>query len=195
MFILQIPDSPGPSCENDPSTIVEAYNYMKGFKKDATPWVNIVTNLPTKFCYPGDPSVSPPTGWTEFAGRIGNCGGILTGTSQVPSPPGDRRFIFNSGSATFTMNPNDTQRIILAQFVARGTNNLNAVAKLKRVDDAAQKIFDNNFQVLPPPPPPLVNVSVFPATTSLGTANINLSWGDISEYYDYDGYYFREGAF
>lgn len=184
--------SPGPVCERDPSNATEAYNYLQGIKKDGTPWVDNVTNQVTKYCYPGDPELD--TGWTEFEGRIENCNGLLTGTVTNPTPPGDRRFIFNSGSQSFTMNPNDTQYIVLAQFVARGNNNLNSVTQLKQLDAAAQTVYNLNFKVIPPPPPPQVNISPSP-NSNLGTVDLTLSWGDQSEYYDFEDQLFNSGRY
>ncbi len=177
----------GVTCEQDPQQPIEAYNFMSGIKKDGSPYL-FPTNLqPTKYCYAGDPETG--AGWTEVTGvgndpnqaYVNNCGG-LSGT-VTSSDPGDRRFIFNSGDQNFTINPNDTQRIVLAQFVAKGSNNLNAVTKLRDLDQVAQNLFNANFKVNPPPPKPVVNWSSRP-TGSIGTVNITLSWGDTSESYN-----------
>lgn len=182
--------TPGPSCEKDPNgEALPAYYLLQGLKKDQTPWVIPGTNPPqtTKFCYTGDPETGD--GWNEggtgaITGSVQNCGGSLTGTVVTQNPVGDRRFIFNSGADNFKMNPGDSQVIVLAQFVARGTSNLNSVTKLKRLDDVAQKIFDLNFNVIPPPPPPVVETSIR-QTNNNGNFQLTLSWGDTSEYYNY----------
>jgi len=184
--------SPGPACEQDPSSAPSlAYNYLRGIKKDGTPWVNPQNQQTTKYCYPGDPETG--AGWTEYSGRIENCGGV-TGGNQVASPPGDRRFIFNSGASTFRVAPGDTQNIVVAQFVARGSNNKNAVTRLKNQSDIAQKVFDLNFKVIPPPPPPVVQVSYKPNST-IGTVDVTLSWGDVSEQYNYQDQLFNQGTY
>lgn len=178
--------SGGATCEQDPQQPIEAYNYMTGFKKDGSPYIYPSNLQPTKFCYAGDPETA--SGWTEISGvnntpsqaYVNNCGGP-TGTVSA-STPGDRRFIFNSGDVNFTINPNDTQRIVLAQFVQKGANNLNAVTKLRELDQVAQNLFNANFKVNPPPPKPVVQHSVQQAS-DIGTCNITLSWGDISESY------------
>jgi len=82
------------------------------------------------------------------------------------------------------MMPGESQNIILAQFVARGNSNLNSVTALKRVDAVAQKIFDLDFKVIPPPPPPIVNVSTR-EVNNVGNVALSLSWGDVSEFYNY----------
>jgi hypothetical protein len=189
----------GPLCEKDPNgEALPAYYLLQGIKKDQTPWVvppGGVENV-TKFTYPGDPETG--TGWTEgttggqITGAVQNCGGptVYTGTIVATNVYGDRRFIFNSGADNFTMKTGETQTFILAQFVARGNNNLNSVTRLKQVDKVAQKIFDANFNVIPPPAPPQVHVSTR-QTTNLGTFALNLSWGDTSEYYLYKDTLFR----
>lgn len=188
--------SNGVVCEQDPSGAPsQAFNYLKGIKRDGTPWLDPTQTPPavTNFCYPGDPESG--IGWTELSANavIKNCGGVLTGTPEA-SPPGDRRFIFNSGANNFTVAPGDTQNIVLAQFVARGSNNKNSVTKLKGNDAIAQKVFDLNFNVIPPPPPPVVSASFQPNST-IGTVNITLSWGDASEQYNYKDQLFQQGTY
>lgn len=182
-------NTPGPACEKDPNgEALPAYYLLKGLKKDQTPWVIPGTNPPqtTLFCYPGDPESG--AGWNEgtpgqITGSVQNCGGSLTGTVVSVNPVGDRRYIFNSGAENFTMQPGEEQTIILAQFVARGSSNLNSVTQLKRVDDVAQKIFDLNFNVIPPPPPPVVKTSI--EKTPSNNLELTLFWGDESESYNY----------
>jgi len=176
------PGSGGPPCEQDPNgEPVAAYNMLQGLKKDRTPWYNPLTGLRTKFCYPGDPESG--IGWTELKGSVTNCGGdsITPNNVIAVNPVGDRRFIFNSGSYNFQMNPGDTQNIILAQFVARGSSNLNSVTLLKDLDETAQKIFDANFNVIPTPIPPEVNVSY--KDKGGGACDIVFSWDNRSEGY------------
>jgi hypothetical protein len=179
-----------PPCESDPNgEYIPAYYMLQGLKKDQSAWLvppGTDSSFITKFTYPGDPESG--IGWTEGApgnptGSIQNCGG-LTGTYVPINPKGDRRFIFNSGADDFVMNPNDTQNIVLAQFVARGSSNLNSVTKLKQLDRVAQKIFDVNFNVVPPPPQPRVTISPRQATDQ-GTCNLTLSWTDLSENYKF----------
>lgn len=178
--------TPGPTCEKDPSQPVEAYRYMRGFKKDGTSWLNPSTLEPTKFCYPGDPVTL--SGWSERGtngntsqATVDNCNGAISGTVGA-SPPGDRRFIFNSGDSLFTVAPGDTQYIVVGQFVARGSSNLNSVTKLKRIDETAQSLFNSNFSVNPPPPSPQVTVSIN-EVSNIGTTSATLSWDNRAESY------------
>ncbi|MBI5403690.1 MAG: hypothetical protein HY959_09835 [Ignavibacteriae bacterium] len=173
-----------PPCESDPNgEPYPAYVCLKGLKKDGSPFLDATqypTIVPTKFCYTGDPETN--AGWTEYKGSIQNCGGIQ-GNQIAVNPPGDRRFIFASGRTTWTMQPGDTQNIVLAQFVAKGTSNKNSVTVLKRLAKTAKLIYLANFNVTPPPPPPVVATSFTPLLN--GKCNISLNWGDVSEAYRY----------
>lgn len=176
----------GLTCEQDPSQPIQAYRYMTGIKKDGTPWINPLTLQPTKFCYPGDPVTI--TGWSERGTNgnpniaiVQNCNGATTGTIGA-SPPGDRRFIFNSGDSLFNVAPNDTQVIVVGQFVSRGSSNLNSITALKRTDETAQSLFNANFAINPPPPTPVVSISVN-QLNNIGNCAITLSWTDTSESY------------
>jgi hypothetical protein len=134
-------------CDHDPSSILQAYNMIKGFKNDGTPIVVPQTNPPvtTKFAFSGDPETM--TGWTEYGGWIYNCGDSLTGMLVVPTPPGDRRFLMSTGAGNLIVNPGDTQTIIAAQLIARGTSNLNSVTKLKQLADVAIQLYNNGFVI------------------------------------------------
>lgn len=135
------------NCEDLPMNDTQAYHFMKGYKNDGTPWVVPRTTPPlvTKYCYSGDPETN--TGWTEFKGRVKNCGGSLFGDTVSINPFGDRRQIINTGSLNLNMNPNDTQTVIIAQMIARGTSNLNSVTKLKLLSDTVQQIYNNGFDI------------------------------------------------
>jgi hypothetical protein len=116
---------------------------LQGMKKDRTPFMDITKTPPkrTKFCYPGNPETG--SGWIESKGSMLNCGGDTTGTIIPVNPAGDRRFVFNSGAINFTVNPGDTQKIVIGGFIARGTNNLNAVSVLKTLSRSAQRAYDS----------------------------------------------------
>jgi hypothetical protein len=139
---------PHPNCELEPnSDPAAAYNFMKGLKRDGTPWVVPGTNPPqtTKFCYTGDPESN--TGWTEYTGAIWNCGDSLTGNWVSPNVPADRRFLMCSGAENLTVNPGDTQTIIIAQLIARGNNHKNSVTKLKELTGNAVNLCNNGFVI------------------------------------------------
>ena len=146
------PSSGGPMCETDPNPdIPGAYNYMKGIKKDATPWVippGGPSNI-TKFCYSGDPETG--NGWCErqgtISGSVQNCGGpnVTTGTIVTANYGGDRRLVMSSGSDNLTIHPADTQTVTIAQLIARGTNRRNSVTMLKILADTVRANCNRGF--------------------------------------------------
>ncbi len=171
-------------CEADPNgEPVPAYHMLQGLKKDRTPYMDITLVPPkrTKFCYPGEPETQ--AGWTEAKGKMQNCNGDTTGTIVPGFAGGDRRFIMGTGRLDFKVLPNDTQTIIVAQLIARGSSNLNSVTKLKSLSRTAQLIYDLGFDAIPKPPVPVVNKSVTPINPT--TCNLNIYWNDAAESYRY----------
>ncbi|RPI13604.1 MAG: T9SS C-terminal target domain-containing protein [Ignavibacteriae bacterium] len=147
-------NTPGAACEKDPNgEPLPAYNLMRGMKKDRTPWVippGGNASYVTKFCYSGDPETG--LGWNEGipgspSGSVQNCGGdtSYTGYIVTVNPMGDRRIILSSGANNLKINPGDTQIIVAAQLIARGTSNLNSVTKLKQLSDIAQFYYDSGY--------------------------------------------------
>ena len=137
-----------PECEWDPNgEPLGAYYFWQGLKKDRTPWYNPLTGLRTKYCYPGDPESG--IGWTEYRGSVQNCNGdSITGNNVIPvNPPFDRRLLMSSGAKNLKVNPGDTQTIVIAQLIARGTSNLNSVTELKRFSDIAQNLYNSGFVI------------------------------------------------
>ncbi len=131
----------GVACEQEPSSNpMTAYNFMRGFKKDETPWLNAASIPPyqTKYCYTGDPETG--TGWTEYTGSIRNCGGSLSGPVE-PNAPRDVKYVLSMGRDNFTFNPGDTQVVVMAQMMAKGSNNKNSVTKLKQLSDNVYNSF------------------------------------------------------
>ncbi|MEI7484034.1 MAG: T9SS type A sorting domain-containing protein [Ignavibacteriota bacterium] len=173
-----------PPCESDPNgEPIPAYNMLQGLKKDRTPYMDVTKTPPkrTKFCYYGDPETQ--TGWTESKGSMYNCNGDTSGTIIPTDPGNDRRFIQSTGRIDFKVSPNDTQTIIVAQLIARGSSNLNSVTKLKALSVTAQLIYDSGFDAVPRPPVPFVYQSVTPLTPS--TCGLNIYWNDAAESYRY----------
>lgn len=140
----------GVTCELDPSSGSEvekqAYWFMKGFKKDGTPYVVPNTNPPvkTKYNYSGDPETG--SGWTEFTGKVNNCGGLLTGTLVSPAAPSDRRLLLHTGPIN-RLNTGDTEVVQICQLIARGSSNLNSVTKLKQLSDVAKNLCETGFVI------------------------------------------------
>ncbi len=180
--------SGGLTCEQDPTTPIEAYRYLSGIKKDGSSWFHPYSKQRTKKVYPGNPEYFE--GWTEFGYNgnsntaiIKNCAGGDSVTAY-PSPPGDRRFLMNTGSTNFTVNANDTLRIVLSKMVARGTNYKNAVTQLKYLSRNAELAYVQNFgETVNTLPLPVVTKSITPLTST--TCALNLYWGDEPENYWY----------
>lgn len=147
----------GIDCESDPNgEPYPAYTYMRGFKKDGTPYVIPPGghNKRTKFCYSGDPESGQ--GWNEGlpgnpSGSVMNCGGpeIDTGAVVPVTPFGDMRSILNSGADNLTVNYTDSQTIVIAQLVARGTNFLNSVTKLKQLAQCVRDYYNQYIGIEP----------------------------------------------
>ncbi len=118
-----------PYCEWAPDSAFGAYNFMKGFKLDGTPWVIPNTSPPktTKFVFSGNLQIG--NGWKESDGRVNNCGGSLIGNIYFPQC-GDRRMIINSGADNLNLNPNDIHKVTIAQFIAKGNNILNTFTRM-----------------------------------------------------------------
>jgi hypothetical protein len=136
-------------CEFEPvGETLGAYYYMTGFKMDSSSWFDPTQSLMkrTKFLYAGDPETN--TGWTEYKGRLINCSNdTINGQIISVNPPGDRRLVLSSGSEDLTVMPGDTQRIVMCQLIARGSDNKNSVTKLKQLSDVAIEFYNTNFTI------------------------------------------------
>ncbi len=132
----------------DPDNPSVTYTYMKGLNRDGTQVINPVTNEVTTFVASGDPKEG--TGWLD-------------------PTPADKRMMLNAGP--FTMNPGDTQEVVIACIVGQGTDPISSVSALKNNVGKIQAVFNLNFQIPNPPPPP----SVWARGIEGG---VDLSWGD-----------------
>jgi photosystem II stability/assembly factor-like uncharacterized protein len=134
--------SSAPPCESDPNGEPQgAYNFMKGFKKDLSPWIVPRTNplQTTKYVYSGDPETNQ--GWTEFKGRVENCGGLNGGVYDV-NPPGDRRQMMSTGSGNLTIQLNQKVTLVIAQLIAKDATHLRSVTKLKQYADQIKSFYE-----------------------------------------------------
>ncbi|MCB0721558.1 MAG: T9SS type A sorting domain-containing protein [Ignavibacteriae bacterium] len=136
--------SGGITCEQDPQQPLEAYDFMKGLKKDGSSYLVPTTLQPTKFVYPGNPETF--TGWSERGtdgidslAKVNNCESYAGDVSV--SPPGDRRFIISTGRPNLTINKLDTMEIIMTQLIAKGNDNFDAVRELKAYSDLVRNLF------------------------------------------------------
>ncbi|MFA6978367.1 MAG: T9SS type A sorting domain-containing protein [Ignavibacteriaceae bacterium] len=106
---------------------VQMYNYLQGLIWDGTSYINPFTVKTTKFPLAGDPVIG--TGWYE--GPQGWPGGSI--------PPSDRRQLMSSGP--FTLMPGDTQEVVIAISLARGSNNLGSITELKKTAKIAKDFY------------------------------------------------------
>jgi hypothetical protein len=108
---------------------LQAYNIMHGLKNKGDSQIDPLTGEPTVYGLPGDPETG--IGWYEGDGW--------------PGGPfaGDRRYMLNSG--TFNMAPGDTQEIVIAIFMALGSDHKNSVTQLKEKAAFIQKFYDTDL--------------------------------------------------
>ena len=108
---------------------LQFYNYMKGKLWNGDPYLDPNTGNETIFPLAGDPVNG--TGWYEGVGWLGG------------PVPGDRRSLISSGP--FTMEPADTQEVVIAILMKRGVNNINSIIKLKNYASTIQKWYYSLF--------------------------------------------------
>ena len=135
-------------CESDPNgEPYSAYLMLSGYKKDSTCWLNPKFNPPlkTKFCYTGDPETN--VGWNEEQGSIKNCGKDSTGSLIAPNPVGDRRMTLGSGAKNFNIVSGESQKFVIAQLIARGSNNKNSVTRLKELTESVRNFYLTTFPI------------------------------------------------
>ncbi len=121
----------------DPGSPEDTYNYMQGLQVDGSPVIDEVTGDTTTFIHSGDP---------------------VTGTGWLDSSPADRRFMMSAGP--FTLAPGDTQEVVAAIVIARGSDRLSSISGLRFFDVSAQDAFDRGFNLKSPPQQPVVAVDV-----------------------------------
>ena len=107
----------------------QLYNNFRGKLWDGSDIFVPNTSRVTNFCVPGDPQLK--TGWYEGKGWIGG-----------PSK-GDRRTVMASGP--FNLNPGESQEVVFAILVARGTDNINSVTKLKEIARYLHEYWGNDI--------------------------------------------------
>ncbi|MBI3579227.1 MAG: T9SS type A sorting domain-containing protein [Ignavibacteriales bacterium] len=140
--------------QGDPAGAQQFYNFFQGrIGLNGNPFTDPNTGRTTSFALAGDPQAR--SGWID--------GQLL--------PPGDRRIGLSSGP--FTMAPQDTQEIVVAELAAGaipGVDRLSAIGLLKFYDQQAQLAYDNFFDLPVPPSAPSVKVAEL-------DGQIVLDWG------------------
>jgi hypothetical protein len=114
-----------PVCDDCPYNFKESYMYMSGYNRCREPRIH-PNGYVTKYIFSGDP--------------VTNQGWINPYTS-------DQRFFISTGPVN--VPPGDTQVIVVAQLIARGTSNLNSITKLRELS-AVVKNYYNTCYTSPP---------------------------------------------
>ena len=146
---------------SDPNDAIEAYNYMSGFLRDGSPFVNSETGEETKFVHPDDPNDNTGVG-----------DGVWVDSDDHASS--DRRFLMNAGP--FTLAAADSQEVVFGILIARGSDALSSITDLKEKDALAQLAYDIHFEAAPAPSPPIVEATAL-------SEEIVLTWDDAAESY------------
>lgn len=102
-----------------------AYGQLKGILSNGTSMTLPSSSTVTKYAFSGDPVTG--TGWNHGA----------TATAQ------DVRGL--SGSGPFTLAQGDTQEVVIAYLIAKGTDRLNSIVKLREAADAARAAYLSDF--------------------------------------------------
>ena len=121
----------GDAVYTDPSDEIETYNYMSGFKKDGTPFIDSDSGLEGKFVHPCDPN-----------NNTGADDGCWVDSDDHAS--GDRRYLMSAGP--FNMAPEDMQEILFATIISQGSDPLNSISVIKEHAIAARELYENDFE-------------------------------------------------
>ena len=108
---------------------LQFYNNMQGLIWDGSTIFDPNTGQPTVYCVSGDPVSG--TGWYEGLGW--------------PNGPrgGDRRYNINSGP--FNLAVGDTQEVVYAIMMAKGTDNINSITKLRELASHVQEFYNTEL--------------------------------------------------
>ncbi len=121
------------SCTGNPYTFREAYRFMSGFQRCGLPWIH-PNGYPTKYVYSGDP---------------------VTNTGWICPYTNDQRFMMSTGPVNVA--PGDTQVIVVAQVIARGTSNLNSITALRQLTEVVKNYYNSCYTSPPIGIEPLSN--------------------------------------
>jgi len=113
--------SPDPENGN-PWNARESYRYMSGDRRNGAPTINPLGGYRTRYMFSGDPVTNQ--GWVQNASA-------------------DQRFMASTGPVN--MNPGDTQVIVVAQLIARGTSNLNSITRLRELVPVVKSYYNSCY--------------------------------------------------
>jgi hypothetical protein len=129
--------------------------------------------------------ISPTTGQPMYKWFSGD---PVAGTGDLPGnfplgkfAPQDVRIMLSAGP--FTLAKGDTQEVVGAFLIARGSSYLNSVTLLKQNATIAQDAFNSNFVVPSAPPMPTITVAQLPNQLVFDWS----SQSDLTEAYNYKG--------
>lgn len=155
----------------DPTVAQDYFNFMRSIWKDNSPMTYdlkngtaaLGTNVqgvgPAPKCVFIFPGASDNVGWGN-GGSPTNPKPLAAWTEVVAgNPPGDRRMLTNAGA--FTLRPGAINELTIGVVWARTTTGgaTGSFNKLLAADDAAQKLFDNDFKILDGPDAPDVEIT------------------------------------
>lgn len=130
----------------NPTLAEHYYNYLRGIWKDGSPVTfggnGYNTGARTDFMFPDDPA--KPGGWHE---------------KSAGNTPGDRRYIQSAGP--FNLEPGAINYVTVGVVWARTTTggSTGSLSLLRFASDKAQKLFNNNFDIIDGPDAPSVQVT------------------------------------
>ena len=137
---------------SSPSVPIEFYRCMNGVDPfTGSPRIDPTTYLPSKFVGSGDPVEG--TGWLD--GAYTSCG--------------ERQMMLSSGP--FTLAPGDTQEMVIATLVGRGTDRLSSISDFRHSADVIRSLYVHFMNATLLPPPPLLQAAGL-------DGEVVLSWGD-----------------
>ena len=101
------------------------YSMIQGLDRNGNQIINPQTGLITKYCFPGDPVTG--NGWTN----------------QDNYNLADKRHYISMGPFNFA--DADTQEVIIAILIDKGTDRLNSITELKNKDEFVQEFYYDHF--------------------------------------------------
>lgn len=171
-----------------PGTALEYYNYLQTVWKDNSPMYygatghlsgGANTDVEANFMFPGSPTTDQ-CGW-------GQNGQVMDGWSEESEGylSDDRRFVMSMEA--ITLQPGETNNFTVATVWARGNDGpQSSVAKLKKVDDAVQAMFDRCFRVLDGPDQPELTIVELDSKLIFHISNTPASNNYLEEYEERD---------
>lgn len=108
---------------------LQFYFMMQGLNWDGSQLIDPITGEPTIWALSGDPVTG--TGWYEGGGWPGGPGA------------GDRRIHVPSGP--FSIAPGDTQEVVIAIMMAKGTDNINSITELRELATHIQEFYNTEL--------------------------------------------------